>query len=70
MHTSHGYMTYADHQEYLRDTDRHSIDVDLDDPPEWFDVPTVCPLEGCGWRVEDHGGFTVYAASGEITQCW
>jgi hypothetical protein len=65
MYTSHGYMTHADYQEYLKDTDQGSTVVNLDDPPLWFSA-TECP---CGRPLDDHESVTVQDASGEIYAC-
>lgn len=66
MYTTHGYMTHADYQEYMEDTDQHSITVEPDDPPLWFDVQGRCP---CGLEIIAHESVTVQAASGEIWMC-
>lgn len=70
MYTSHGYMTYADYQEYLEDTDQHTVTVNLDDPPLWFEAPAdgLCPLDGRPLHGL-HDSVTVQAASGEIIAC-
>jgi hypothetical protein len=71
MDTTHGLMTHADHREYLKDTDQHTVTVNLDDPPEWFTAPADgnCPLDNCGASLDDHDSVIVHAASGEIIAC-
>jgi hypothetical protein len=69
MYTSQGYMTADDYQEYLKDTDQGSTEIQLDDPPAWFTeiMPIFCPV--CPGKVLDHESVTVLDASGEIYAC-
>ena len=71
MYTSQGRMPAADYAEYLKDTDQGWTTIQLDDPPEWFEVGCEdgrdCPV--CGKCVGCHESVTVTDASGEIFEC-
>jgi hypothetical protein len=69
MYTTHGYMTADDYQEYLKDTDNGSTEIQLDDVPRWAAHLPVQPCPVCGAAVYTHESVTVLDASGEIYAC-
>jgi hypothetical protein len=66
-YTSQGWMSHADIQETLKDMDMGSTEIDLADPPEWFEPPVECPV--CEAPMSDHEAVRVADASGEVFSC-
>lgn len=66
-YTSWGWMSHADVRETLKDMDMGYTEIQLDDPPAWFDLTRGCPV--CGAGMDDHEAVRVADASGEIYAC-
>ncbi len=66
-YTTQGYMTWEDIRDWEEDTDNGVIHVSLADPPEWFEAPDICPIDG--EPITEHVSVTVTRASREIVNC-
>ncbi len=66
-YTTQGHMTLEDIRDWEEDTDNGVIHVSLDDLPEWFETPDVCPIDGK--PITEHESVTVARAGGEIVDC-
>ncbi len=66
-YTTQGYMTWEDIRDWEEDNDEGVVHVALDDPPEWFEPPDVCPIDGN--PIAEHESVTVTRAGGTIVGC-
>ena len=66
-YTSWGWMPQDEVDEILKDMDRGTITVYLEDPPDWFKPAGQCPV--CNDEVAAHYGLQIDRPSGEIIAC-
>jgi hypothetical protein len=67
MYTTHGYMTRADYEEYMEDTDQGAVHIDLADPPGWLDLDADCDI--CLTPIGEHAEVTVTRAAATVVEC-
>lgn len=62
-------MTHEDIREVEAEMDLGSITILMDDAPEWFRAPVVCPACSLPLTEDTHESVIVTRASGEIFRC-